>query len=702
MNSVLDALGPIPKPLITLDFESFYSKDFTIRKLTTEGYVRDSRFEVIGVGVKVGARPSVWMEEQDFRAWTRSVPWQRVRVLAQHAHFEGLVLSHHYNVRPGFWIDTLSMSRALHGPGGPGGEGNDLGNLAKHYEVGAKGEDLKWTKGKRRCDFTPQEWLTFGEYCRNDDELTFGIAAQMVPTFPVAELWLIDATVRMFTEPTFRGNVTVLDAATEDERKRKREAMASVARAAGVEIPGHLLESTDDATIHELAPLLERVRAQLASSDLFAALLQARGIEAPTKQGKNGTIYAFAKNDPGMQALLAHEDPEIRTLAETRLAVKSTIVETRTERFAQMARRGSMPVYLNYAKAHTHRWSGGDGSNWQNMNRGGVLRDAVEAPGGRQLAVADSGQIEARVVAWLAGEDRLLETFRRNDASKDGDFYSDVGSQFFGKRLSKKDTPIERQVSKNMVLGLGFGMGWAKFSGELLKGMLGAPPVQFTNEHARQYGVDVFGFEQRPWNKATCGDVVHGLVASGVRLPYGELLVHCAVADHFVRLYRSTNPRIVAYWKTMDAVIQMMAEPGDPDVVRAKIGPLEVMHQAIRKPSGLVLHYPRLTRSGTEWRYWGYKDGRMQWCKIYGGLLTENVVQSIARDIVAEQALWIRAAGWPPVTLTHDEVVTAPLEADAERCLGVMLAAMKRPPEWAAGLPLNASGAIGRTYGSAK
>ena len=121
--SVLDALGPIPRSLITLDFEAFYSSTYHLMKrggsgLTTEEYVRDPRFEVLGVGVKVGSRPSVWMEEADFKRWAASVPWSSVRCLAQHAHLEGLILSHHYGIRPGFWLDTLSMSRALHGPAG--------------------------------------------------------------------------------------------------------------------------------------------------------------------------------------------------------------------------------------------------------------------------------------------------------------------------------------------------------------------------------------------------------------------------------------------------------------------------------------------------------------------------------------------------------------------------------------------------------
>jgi DNA polymerase len=725
--NVLDALGPIPSTLITLDFESFYSSEFSLSRLTTESYVRDSRFETIGVGVKVDGNPAVWMEHGDFIAWGKSVPWQNVAVLAHHAHFDGLVLAHRYGIRPGFWFDTLSMSRAIHGPG----VDHSLAGLAIRYGIGVKGRELENTRGKRRRDFTPAEWLAFGVYCNNDVELEHALFKRMLPGFPVEELWLIDTTVRMFTEPRFVGNQGALERTLVEERRRKRDILAWVA---GVKIPD---DTPPDAA---LAAALEAARSTLASSDKFAALLQTFGETPPTKPGKPAkdgtprTIFAFAQTDPGMQALLEHENPEVVALAEARLSVKSTIVETRTERFLGMARRGLLLVYLKYAAAHTHRWGGGDKSNWQNMNRGGSLRDSVEAGEGETLVVTDSGQIEARVVAWLAGETTLLETFRRNDAQTDryeserarllreidderaidtaliaagiqaGDFYSDVGEAFFRRKLSKRETPRERQISKALTLGLGFQMGWGKCSTELLKGMLGTPPVQFTNDDARFFGVDVHGFAERPhgMNGPPCGGKVKDLITLGARVPYGELLVHCAVTAHLVGVYRATNRKIAALWKTMEGIIRVMEEPGgDPHAVRAVVGPMRVIRHGIIKPNGLSLHYPGLRRTADGYVYQGGKSGR-EVVKIYGGSLTENVVQSLARDVVAEQALWVRAGGLHLATTTHDELVVVTDEAEGERALTFMLAAMKRPPEWCRDLPLNASGAVAKSYGAAK
>lgn len=681
--NLLDALGPRGDVLVTLDFESYYDAEYFLRVMTNESYVRDPRFETLGVGVKWGREPAVWMEDADFRAWASRLDWSRIAVLAHHAQFDGFVLAHHYGHRPRFWACTMSMARAIHGPG----RGASVEALAEFYGVGQKGQELKEVKGKRRRDLSPEEWLRLGEYCRNDCELERKFLDLMLPGFPKEELWLIDSTVRMFTEPVLVADQGVLSKALTEERVKKREVLEKVA--------GIRTGSEEDA--------LEAARAHLASNNKFADLLRRFGVEPPTKQGKKGVIYAFAKTDPGMQALLEHEDDEIRALAHARLTVKSTIVETRTERLAGIGRRGTVPIYLKYAGAHTIRWSGGDKMNPQNFNRGGALRDALLAPPGWMLVVADSSQIEARVVAWLAGETRLLETFRRND-STGGDFYSDVGSQFFGHKLSKKDTPVERQTSKSMVLGLGFGMGWQKFAAELLKGMLGAPPVQFGQREAAQYRVDVAAFERKPFGRdgETCGDRVRELLETGVRLEYPALLTHCAVTAYFVGLYRSSYSRISGLWYAMGDLLATMEDPeGDPVQVRQRFGCLEVMRHAMRKPNGMTLHYPGLRRRGNDFTYMGGASGR-EVTKVYGGLLTENVVQSLARDVVAEQLLWVRAAGYRVATCTHDEIVACVPESQAKQALAKMLEIMRRPPEWCRDLPLNASGAIARRYGEAK
>lgn len=358
------------------------------------------------------------------------------------------------------------------------------------------------------------------------------------------------------------------------------------------------------------------------------------------------------------------------------------------------------------------------------------------------LVVVDSGQIEARVAAWFAKESGLLESFRRNDAktlvyeaafaervrelghepSKDeakaigkalalegvetGDFYSDEGAKFFLMRISKAETPVERQLSKNMILGLGFGMGWATFATNLLAGMLGSDPVQFTSAHALKFGIDVAEFESRRYGwdeEKTCGDQVRELIANGARLSYDTLLVHCAVAAHFARRYRETNPRIVQCWKACERVIEVMArEPAEgeaPGTVRMEFGCLKVVHRGLVKPSGLTLHYPGLRKAGRGHVYKGGKSGH-EWVSVYGGLLFENIVQSLARDIVAEQMLRIRADGHKIGTCTHDEAVAVVDETLGQVVLDQALAHFRKPPDWCSDLPLNAEGGAARSYGA--
>lgn len=145
-----------------------------------------------------------------------------------------------------------------------------------------------------------------------------------------------------------------------------------------------------------------------------------------------------------------------------------------------------------------------------------------------------------------------------------------------------------------------------------------------------------------------------------------------------------------------------MAEAGGaPDQVRATFGPLRIVRRGIIRPSGLSLQYHGLRRQGSDFVCLGGDHGR-DWVKLYGGKLTENAVQALARDVVAEQALWISAQGFRVVTTTHDEIVCVVPEADGQRCLDYMLARMKIPPAWCADIPLNASGGFARSYGKAK
>lgn len=316
--------------LITLDYETYFDDEYSLKKMTTEEYVRSSRFKVHCVGVKKGKEPA-YIERGDLSYLNGCA------VLCHHAHFDGLILSHHYGVKPAFWFDTLSMARmAL-----PHLKSHSLEALAGHFGLGMKTIDYNAFKGKRELDEATQYMLEEG--CKHDVELTYAIFKKLLPFVSLEELRVIDLTIRMFTEPALRFN----------SHKAKEELEA--------------IKINKERIISDCGVTKE----QLSSSKKFSEILISLGIEVPMKvsptTGK--LIPALSKTDEGMKALLDHENETVQVLVAARLEAKSTINETRLESLLGMDSRGPLTVYLKYYGAHTGRFSGGGGVNFQNFPR---------------------------------------------------------------------------------------------------------------------------------------------------------------------------------------------------------------------------------------------------------------------------------------------------------------------------------------------
>ena len=678
--------------LLVLDFETFYDQAYSLSKMSTEAYVRDPRFETILLGVKVNETPGFWLLPDRAEHFLKTeVDWKNTAVVAHHAHFDGLILSHHYDCRPAFWIDTLSMARVVDGPKA----GNSLEELCARHGIGAKGDYVRFAKGKRGADFSAAETREYGAYCVNDCEKEYLLANLFLPKFPQSELALVDLTVRMFTEPTFVGDVAKLARAVASERARKVELL----RGLGAVCPACKGEALLASLLGESAC---RVCAgsgvdkrPFSSSDKFANLLQTVGVEPPMKRSNTTgeLIPAFAKTDPGMQELLEHEEELVRALAQARLAVKSTIVETRAESYQHMSERGPLPVYIKYGGAHTLRWAGGDGTNWQNLSNSNknrpemaALKESVMAPPGHRIVVADSGQGEARTLAWLANHHELVRAF-----AEGRDVYSEFASDIYGRPVDRKrvaEDYIPGQVGKVSVLGLGFGMGWFKLSIELLKGMLGNPPIQFTMKDLEALHVDANPFLNNTGKVQKVSEMPS-------RLELNDRFIHCIVAEHLVRHYRGRNQPILAFWDLMDKVINAMIR--GEEMVFGAHGVLRTSHERIHLPTGLELRYRGIERD--ERGESSYFNGRER-TKLYGGLLTENIVQCLHRCAVAEQMLEISQV-LKVALMTHDDVACVVPEEAAEDALRFMVQVMGRAPEWARGLPLVGEGGIGQTYAEA-
>ena len=436
-----------------IDFETYFDADYSLKKMTTEAYIRDPRFEVLGVGVLhiddlTGKIISGLynFEGGGLKAF-RETDWSGETVLCHHAHFDGLILSCHYGLRPARWLDILSMANLVHGAQ----RSKSLAALAEHYAFPAKNVPYDLFRGKHWANLTADEQRQVGDACLHDCELTYLIYEKMKNLIPTEEYDIIDATVRMFTEPRLEGDQPLLREIRDQEWLTKNQ------------------------KLYELG-VSER---ELASNAKFANLLEAEGVEVQMKPGARGPIPAVAKSDPFMRDLMEHGDERIQALAQARLEVRSTLNETRSGRLLGMSERGALPVYLHYCGAHTRRWAGGDAVNFQNLPRGSAIRRGLRAPEGYLLACVDQSQGECRVLNWLAGQSDVVERFRGGF-----DPYIPIATKFYGREITKADA-AERGTGKQLELSCGYGAGAETIVHTAARGAYG-PPVKLTIEEGRK------------------------------------------------------------------------------------------------------------------------------------------------------------------------------------------------------------------------
>lgn len=405
--------------ILVCDIESYYSKTFSLSKLTTEEYIRSKSFEVIGVAVQSDGNDPVWYSgtKANTKKFLDQFDWANATAVAHNAAFDMAILNWHFDIRPKRIIDTLSIARAVHGTN----VGGSLAALVQHYNLGAKGTEVNDALGKRRLDFNIDELARYGMYCKNDVVLTYKLLNKLMVDFPAVELGLIDLTVRMFTEPKLELDVEVLTSHLHEVTQAKEELLAKIT------------DSKED----------------IMSNPKLAVVLERLGVAPPMKTslrtGKQA--YAFAKSDQGFKALLEHENPTVQAVVAARLGVKSTLEESRTQRFIDIAGRGTLPIPLKYYAAHTGRWGGDDKINMQNLPRNSLLKQAIRAPDGYMLVDSDSSQIEARTLAWLAEQHDLVEAFERGE-----DVYKQMASKIYGKP-EQDITKDERFVGKTTILG---------------------------------------------------------------------------------------------------------------------------------------------------------------------------------------------------------------------------------------------------------
>lgn len=606
--------------LITLDMETYYDREYSLSKLTTEEYIRDSRFQVIGVSTMVNDEEPVWVTGPASVVLThlQSLPWENAMLLCQNTMFDGAILSWRCGIKPKAMADTMLMSRAIYGVE----VSHSLKAISERLGIGAKGTEVLNALGKRRTDFTPEQMDAYGKYCVNDVALTHHAFHRFLGMgFPKGELKLIDLTLRMFTEPLLELDRAHLEGHLKAVTTRKSK----------------LLE---DAGVTDKKDLMSNVK--------FADMLRALDVDPPMKvsptTGKE--TYAFAKGDEDFVALREHDDDRVQTLVEARLGNKSTLEETRTQRFIDIAKRGPLPAPIRYYAAHTGRWGGSDKINLQNLPSRGPnakqIKNSIVAPAGYTLIDSDSAQIEARMLAWLAEQEDVVQTFADN-----GDVYKMMASKIYGKPVDQIEN-AERQIGKVVILGAGYGVGHHKLQ-MFLK------------------------------------------MQAGVEVELDE-------AKRIIDIYRGSNYKIAKLWKDADNAIRMMNQGRSVQFGRPGVLTVEADKLGIRLPSGLYIQYPDLKgeqgEKGVQYHY-AIRKGRNH---IYGGKVIENVTQALARCIIGEQMLKI-AKRYRVVLTVHDSVVACVREEEAPEAQTYIEECMRWTPDWAAGLPVNCASEVGVRYG---
>lgn len=617
--------------IIGIDFETYYDKDYSLTKLTTEQYIRDSRFEVIMVGIRMPDENKFILTgtHEEIKWQLDRIDWSQYAVVAHNAMFDAAILSWVFGIVPKAWLDTLGMSRAMFG-----GKGNSLAALAKRYNMEEKGTEVHNMMGRTRNSLTPYEFQQYAKYCLHDTDLCYDLFHLMAngwydlesvdkrDNYPMQELQLIDVILRMYIEPVLRLNKDKLVQHLADVRKRKEDLLSASSA------------SKDG----------------LMSNPKFAGILESFGVSPPMKisptTGK--AAFAFAKTDPGMKTLLEHPDERVQAVVAARMGVKSTLEETRTLRFIDIADRGAFPVPLKYSAARTHRLGGMDKINLQNLPARGLagnkLKSCIEPPPGYVIIDCDSSNIEARVLAWLAGQVDLVADFANNV-----DVYCKMASRIYGMEVTKENKQ-ERFVGKTVILGCGYQTGKIKLQATL---KAATPPMELDIDRC----------------------------------------------DEIIKAYRQTYNMIPLLWRQGDVAIEAIYH--NREMWLGKEGVLRVEgKKGIRLPNGLYISYPMLHRvkddNGRD--KWQYKD-TTGLIDIYGGKLIENVVQALARIVVTQQLLKITKR-YKVVLTVHDAVACIAKKEESSEARDFVEECMRWVPKWAAGCPINCESGIGEDYGA--
>lgn len=655
---------------IFIDYETYFNtKDkYTLTKMGPIEYIRDPRFFVQCVGFRINRGQTHvvsyrnGLDRQVLNALHLDEPGT-ITVGHNINGFDALILSEHYGIKPYMIVDTISLMNWL-------GLSRVMScshkTLTAALDHGIKQAGTVVSDGKRTIEeFTPEEWQFFMQYCSDDVTQCSENFYSMLPYVKNPDaLKLMSITAKMGTEPAFipdgsmlKDYVNDLDSAAEQKRQ---------------ELATFLHFDTVDA-------MLKAIR----SRKEFPVLLESLGCPCPMKfsekQGKE--IPAISKTDLEFTKLLNHENPQVRALVSARLEHNSSIQKSRSESLLNFSDK-PIPIMLGVFKAHTGRYTAGnegksDGLNFQNLSKRDptklVVREAIKAPEGYKVVACDSSQIEARILAWVSGQNDLVEQFRTGR-----DPYAEMASKIFGQTAQEihdgaKDhnnpshnrLKMERNVGKTFVLSAGYGVSAKKASDTLLR--------------------------------------------NNIKLSE-NITEHERLAQHAHAVYRTASAYIVAFWKYTDQVIRCLAsntalgEYGKFGVHnefsygRALIPCTEINCAYLGLPNGYRLWYPNLRFSEGQMVYDRITHGKPTPTRIYGAGGVENICQSYAFMMLGWQACRMADRGISLKANIHDAWITVVPEDKAEETKRIMEEVMSSVPSWLEGFPVGCEAEIGDDF----
>lgn len=669
-----------PTDCVVIDFESYFDEEYTMRgdNLSTIEYVKDPRFEVLGVAVTEipGAAPFT-----DYRAathwWngvedsTRIIRYlqdmygpnlERATCIMQNARFDGSVLAYRYGILPPCIVDVLGLARHWNSR-----SKNDLATLAERYTLPAKGDTLEFKCKTNRTRYyrkktrkkgpsrplarprmSPEDVVAISAYARGDNEREWELFTLLLPKLstPAVELEAMNHTLGMFFKPLF-----TVDKERGEEIKGKMQARMLEIVAITGETPQAI---SGDKSFEALL-----IDALTAAGDDY------RRYTKPTKKPNREFILAIAQDDPEREELEKHPDQRVRELLSARNALKSWPLHiARIDRILGQAaaNQGLLPVPLRYCGAHTRRWSGDEKINLQNLGKRAVdnlvkaIRSILIAQPGQELVIVDSSAIEARVVAWLAGQTDVVDGW-----ASGADLYCSFASSVLGwtvrkprktgiKSIEDRHLWARNAVGKVGVLGCGYGMGPAK------------------------------------------------------AVEYADGQIDLPTAEKLVKEYRRQNGKIVQYWRDLERSFIYTFKYQKPCQLRnITFYSTPDCNVIIRLPGGgeLKYHEVRVRKEAGDWAesVSVYNSLEHKWVHIWGGHLAENVTQAVSRDILWAAVAECERRGIRVPLHVHDEIVASvPVGTGDAICKDIEEILKIRPP-WALDLPLGAEGKVATRYG---